>query len=268
VPADAVTVTSEDAPGFFGKLPARGDFIGRRLSRPFIEAWDGWLQQAVLASREALGQAWLATYLISPLWRFATQAEACGPAAAAGVMMPSVDAVGRYYPLMLGREFPKGLDGAGLDGASFDPARFLPQAEMWFRSLEDLALATLADGFDLATLDRPVPLRWDDAATSDSAPAPPPPHPGLRIGLDAESDVAALCRPYAGARSPQKLTLWWTSGSDRVAPSLLLCPGMPPPAACPALLDGDWSAHGWAGEAAPVGATEAADDAPAWDCEE
>ena len=48
---DPVSAASDDAPGFYGKLPARGDFIGRRLGRPFIEAWDGWLQQAVLASR-------------------------------------------------------------------------------------------------------------------------------------------------------------------------------------------------------------------------
>jgi type VI secretion system protein ImpM len=40
-------------------------------------------------------------------------------------------------------------------------------------------------------------------------------------------------------------SLWSTAGSQRIAPSLLACQGLPPPDAYAALLAGDWSARGW-----------------------
>ena len=52
-------------------------------------------------SRDALGEGWLETYLTAPVWRFALAAGCCGPAAA-GIWLPSVDRVGRYYPLRAG----------------------------------------------------------------------------------------------------------------------------------------------------------------------
>ncbi len=42
---------------FYGKLPAKGDFITRNLPRDFIDRWDDWLQSGMHASREALGDA-------------------------------------------------------------------------------------------------------------------------------------------------------------------------------------------------------------------
>ena len=32
-------------PGFYGKMPATGDFVTRRLSGDFVRAWDRWLAQ-------------------------------------------------------------------------------------------------------------------------------------------------------------------------------------------------------------------------------
>ena len=49
--------------GFFGKLPAHGDFVERNLPSAAITGWDEWLQQAVAISREQLGESWLDTYL-------------------------------------------------------------------------------------------------------------------------------------------------------------------------------------------------------------
>ena len=33
------------APGFWGKLPAAGDFVGRRLPAAFVEPWDRWVSR-------------------------------------------------------------------------------------------------------------------------------------------------------------------------------------------------------------------------------
>ena len=48
-----------DAAGWHGKLPSLGDFASRRLEPAFIEAWDGWLAQGMLALREADPAGWL-----------------------------------------------------------------------------------------------------------------------------------------------------------------------------------------------------------------
>ena len=66
--------------GFYGKLPSHGDFLRRRVSDAFVDAWDAWLRECLAASRTALGARWLDVYLTSPAWRFACAAGACGPA--------------------------------------------------------------------------------------------------------------------------------------------------------------------------------------------
>ncbi|RUZ99042.1 type VI secretion system-associated protein TagF, partial [Mesorhizobium sp. M7A.F.Ca.US.002.01.1.1] len=32
-------------PGFYGKMPATGDFVTRRLTGDFVRVWDRWLAQ-------------------------------------------------------------------------------------------------------------------------------------------------------------------------------------------------------------------------------
>lgn len=91
----------EAAVGLFGKLPARGDFVRLGLPGVFVAAWDAWLSAVLPASQSRLGAAWLPAWLEAPVWRFALAPGLCGPGAVLGVMMPSVDRVGRYFPLTL-----------------------------------------------------------------------------------------------------------------------------------------------------------------------
>ena len=56
--------------GWYGKLPALGDFAQRRLEQDFITHWDTWLQAVIVDSQRTLGGNWLATYLRAPVWRF------------------------------------------------------------------------------------------------------------------------------------------------------------------------------------------------------
>ena len=131
-------MTAPPAPGFFGKVPSHGDFVARRLPAAFVSVWDGWLQAGLADSRGRLGADWLAAYLHSPIWRFALDAGVCGPQAWAGLMMPSVDRVGRYFPLTIGLP----LDDKGL----------VPD-EVWYAGVETLALSGLDPGFSLAAFD-------------------------------------------------------------------------------------------------------------------
>ena len=99
------------AAGFYGKVPTRGDFVSRRLPWTFVDPWDRWLQGGLACSRDQLGDAWLEVYLTSPVWRFALTPGVCGDAGWIGIVLPSVDRVGRYFPLTVARPWT-GTDSA------------------------------------------------------------------------------------------------------------------------------------------------------------
>jgi type VI secretion system protein ImpM len=88
-------------PGWYGKLPGIGDFAARRVPDRFRAAWDQWLEPGLdLASRLA-GDRWHDFYLTFPVWRFAIPPELIDSDGWIGVLMPSVDRVGRCFPLTL-----------------------------------------------------------------------------------------------------------------------------------------------------------------------
>jgi type VI secretion system protein ImpM len=225
----------DPAAGFFGKVTTHGDFVSRRLPDAFVGVWDNWLQEGLHRSRAQLGPDWLNTYLSSPVWRFALASYVCDSNAWAGVLMPSVDRVGRHFPLTIAA----GVAGAGpvLD--------WLGSAKDWYDRLEALALSTLSEGFVLDEFD--LALRAIPAL------------PALNSG---DSGIAkGTCLPIAGvdqigAAMPaithriaqlalQGHSVWWTDGSPQLQPSLLVCQGLPAQVPFSAMLDGKWQQWGW-----------------------
>jgi type VI secretion system protein ImpM len=80
--------------GYYGKLPAVGDFVCARLPEAFVEPWH--------LAMQALGQpASLATADTASIWNFICAPGLLGVAGWAGVMGPSRDRVGRGFPLAL-----------------------------------------------------------------------------------------------------------------------------------------------------------------------
>jgi type VI secretion system protein ImpM len=94
-------VTSGTLRGFSGKVPARGDFVHAGLPRDFTDPWHDWQSLVIAGSRRLMGDAWLDAFLEAPVWRFILPPGLCGARAAIGLIMPSVDKVGRYFPLTL-----------------------------------------------------------------------------------------------------------------------------------------------------------------------
>ncbi len=87
--------------GFFGKLPARGDFVRVGLPEDFVAPLDSWCRDCLAASRRALGEGWEEAWMSAPIWRFRLPPGACGAQAVLGVWLPSMDRVGRHYPFIL-----------------------------------------------------------------------------------------------------------------------------------------------------------------------
>ncbi|HEY1287639.1 MAG TPA: type VI secretion system-associated protein TagF [Burkholderiales bacterium] len=237
-------ITAAGVAGLYGKLPARGDFLSRRLDAEFIAGWDDWLQRAIRESREALGERWLECFLSAPVWRFALPAGMHSKAGWVGLMVPSVDRVGRYFPLTL---------AAPLHHETIDLAATLAAALGWLDALEALALEALRPELDFEAFDQ----RLAAAALPAGVPvAAAPSDDTVPLGSaqrtfhvwefapDAEDALArVLVEPPRELRAAS--ALWLTCGGETLPPCLAACAGPIPGECFSALLDGRWSEHGW-----------------------
>ncbi|MCW8987126.1 MAG: type VI secretion system-associated protein TagF, partial [Gammaproteobacteria bacterium] len=122
-----------DTIGLFGKLPAHGDFVQRNLSAGFINTWDEWLQHFIRGTQEQLGEGWLDIYLTSPIWRFMFSSGVIDENNWTGIMIPSVDRVGRYYPFSIVKRLSQDIN----------PFEFIQLHSGWYKDIEALALDAL-----------------------------------------------------------------------------------------------------------------------------
>lgn len=181
------------APGLFGKLASHGDFVQRRLPPDFVAAWDTWLQQGIREGRLRLGAAWPERYLHAPLWRFVLAPGVCGKAALAGVLLPSLDRVGRHFPLTL---------AAPHDHAASCLLDLAMTGMDWFDRLADLAVCAMWGDLALDELEGELArLGGPPRQTSGAASAFP---------------EARACR-----------AVFWTEGEPGVEPLLMLHHALP-----------------------------------------
>ena len=142
-----MSTQAASVPGWHGKLPSLGDFASRRLPHEFIEVWDGWLAAGLAALRGGDAQGWLDGYLASPIWRFLLLPGSLpGPSGRqpwSGVLMPSVDRAGRYFPFTVAWPLPV----LPRDGDSFTALH------RWLRQLDDLAADALQDDWTVPQLE-------------------------------------------------------------------------------------------------------------------
>jgi len=231
--------------GFFGKIPGHGDFIDRGLPAAFKTGFDEWLQNGLAASKAALGSDWLNVYLTSPVWRFVLTTDVCGSQCWAGVVVPSVDRVGRYFPLTIAAAIPQDVI----------PLQVVTAATAWFEGAEAAAFAALEhDQTDAEALMGAVdalgeiplgaaPLLAEPgsgAHTSATAFALP-----LAYGTSPGQGLLALSHRLLEARLGAAYSLWWTIGSDLVHPGLVVCTALPAPGSYAAMLSDQCAAPDW-----------------------
>jgi type VI secretion system protein ImpM len=227
MPDSTVAAAHATIPGWYGKLPGLGDFASRRLPAEFITPWDAWLQEVMEASRAALGEAWLDSYLTMPIWRFLLLPGLLTPTGWTGLLMSSVDRVGRHFPLTLAVEVASPSAAAH---AVFD-------ASEWFVGLEEAALGMLDMTRGPEDLDR---MLGDLAMTV-------PPDVGTNLGLGAMRHIPSLeafdvlvraealdaCARQAGWKG-----LWWTRGHIQGAAVVFASAALPTAEEFGALLNG------------------------------
>ncbi|NVM90054.1 type VI secretion system protein ImpM [Variovorax sp. SG517] len=161
-------------PGWFGKLPGMGDFAHRRLPETFRAVWDQWLQRGMSRLRDR--SDWTERYLEAPVWCFALGRQVAGERAWIGVLMPSVDGVGRYFPFALAMEL--GADSPGtLRGEA------LAAALRWWAHATQAALEGLDGDLDALRFDAVLQRLFVEGASADGR----------------ESSVESLDLPLAGA---------------------------------------------------------------------
>lgn len=228
--SDASTV-----PGWYGKLPTLGDFASRRLDAGFIEPWDLWLGEGLAAQREQLGEAWLDAYLGSAVWRFVlmpgTMPGEAEAVVRAGVLMPSVDRVGRYFPLTIVTTLAQLPTSTGAVESLLG----------WLHRLEDVAVDALHEDWSIDELDAALeslpPPTAEAALPAHLAPAQQALAEAMAAGgfvdvapVRSRNDLAMLlCDALGGGAAAPALGrgLGFWLADNPAAPRLLVSRGLP-----------------------------------------
>jgi type VI secretion system protein ImpM len=225
--------------GVYGKLPAHGDFICRDLPAAFVDIWDDWLQHVVSASQEQIGDDWLQTYLTSPIWRFILSVGVIDQSAWAGILIPSVDRVGRYFPFSVITQLPD----------NSNPLDMLAVQNAWYQAIEEVSLDALErelvvddllgeiGGIELIHNSVYSPDKHIDGAT------------GIVVDMDFEEQHPLSVFPQVLdpllADSFASYSMWSTEGSECVAPCIMATKGLPPISGIAAMMDGCWQKWNW-----------------------
>ena len=221
--------------GLFGKLPAKRDFVAANAPRRFLEVWEPWLQSGVATSKQILGAKWADAYNRAPIWRYWLGADFCGEAMI-GAFMPSVDGVGRSFPLAI-------FIGEG--DASLPPPELEPN-DAWFEAAEAVLLEALEPGVTLELIAEKV----------GALPAPALQSPMTKDGgfeelaeggvlaRDMANEVSAAfiaARHFGRRRAFASQTFWWTIGGEGFPSLGLLEVGLPPATRFADMLTGSFS---------------------------
>lgn len=131
--------------GFYGKLPSNGDFLSRNLSHDVTISIDEWFQISMTQLRHRLPD-WSYFFNASPSWFFIVPCNFFSPKPYIGYITPSIDRVGRCFPLIVLKEMSK------------DAILGTEALEHWFSSTEEIVRNCLRNSSPadelMASLDR------------------------------------------------------------------------------------------------------------------
>lgn len=221
--------------GLFGKLPAKRDFIAVNIPHEFLSVWEVWLQGGMSASKIAMTRDWLPAYLSAPLWRFWIGAGVCGRPVT-GVIMSSVDGVGRHFPLTVF------ACGEAQDMFALPAEGTNTQ---WYDGAEDFLLNTLEPGADYdmtieALESLPLPVR-SVAPGADSAVVDIMRASAIRVdSIELLPEACTRLETEERRRDYLSRTFFWTVGGESYAPACIMADGLPDPNVLGPMLSGQF----------------------------
>jgi type VI secretion system protein ImpM len=121
--------------GAFGKIPSLGDFFTYNLDQVMVENWDNWIQKYMISLKSRLGIRWDKCFMTAPIWRFSLSAGVVSDSFTYGVMMPSIDRVGRQFPMTIA------ATRSDVNSVLYEHN----SSYLLFEKLEDLALLSLEE---------------------------------------------------------------------------------------------------------------------------
>jgi len=189
----------------------------------------------VATSKQVLGVKWGDVYNRAPIWRFWLGADFCGEATI-GVFMPSVDGVGRSFPLAV---------FAGEGDESLPPPE-LESNDAWCEAAEAVLLEALEpeatlDAIAARVASMPAPAL--QARSSESAGFQALPDGGTVVrDVDRQVSLAFLAaRRFGHRRAFASQSFWWTIGGEGFPPIALSYVGLPPATRFVDLLTGEFA---------------------------
>jgi type VI secretion system protein ImpM len=184
---------------WYGKLPARGDFVNHGLPQAHLRAWDEWLQHGLRNAGRRRQRSVLDSQLraFTP-WRYLAWPDGEDHLACAGVLVPSHDRVGRAFPLTV----LQWVDSRRLDDTDWrDIEAALARLSDAALDVTDVRDTQASQHFEALLLGLPPLL----AAT---------PQAGTRASR--QQPPLALLRSSPGTRS-----LWWVEPHPGTSPTVL-----------------------------------------------
>jgi type VI secretion system protein ImpM len=175
--------------GYFGKLPAKADFLTADCPVGFLRMWESFLIKGIAQSRIDLRDDWEEAYMTMPIWRFRLQpCETGSPLTetVTGAFMPSVDRVGRKFPLtVMVTAKPKNTSSH--------------RSEEWFDKVEAVLLSALDEKSEVQLFRQSVAGLENAAGETNSTPFGANKH----LKADSENQGASNCEFWCRAGSEE-----------------------------------------------------------------
>lgn len=203
--------------GWFGKLPAVGDFAGRGLPLDLREDVYGWFATGMARLLEQYGEQWQEAFRLAPVWHFAMSAGVWDERALVGCVAPSVDRVGRCSPLIAVRT----IESDGIDAHLPPQSDWSCKVESLLRRVisESLAMDSLQFELETSLASDMKPTRGDDSAAGTL----------VELGIGDEGSPNWLPWPDLPQRfveRPRRI-FWWAEPSPDKPPRQVIHNGVP-----------------------------------------
>ncbi len=187
--------------GWYGKIPAEGDFLQRRLPNTVINRWAQWFQSGLLNLQQELPEEGQHPFDSAPVWNFVIPASLGNQYVQMGCLLPARDRVGRYYPVCAMRLWSLSEWHNGQ----------LDIAAPWYHQLGYTLLHGVRHGLPVEQLDQSLlalPELPAPAIESDSEIL-------SIIGLPQQPQNSLAWPQVADCFEPMQYTsFWWTNQAD------------------------------------------------------